>query len=125
MSVDSVKLHPPGTRLKIVLGGVHLVTAPVPESGFIARRAGTSALYKAEARVVDAVKLAAVAQARLHGFAETECHADFYDKAVPKALVAALDSFAATTAVAAAVAYLQAQGIAVDIEAADPPEVGT
>lgn len=111
-------IHPPGTTLGIEVGGMAMRTAPLPEVGkFIGRNARTTPLYNAEERVVEAIKRAAVQQARLKGWAETE-GADFYDRAVPAALAQSLEAFTPSVGVAAAVAYLQYHGIAVNIEPA-------
>jgi hypothetical protein len=107
------EIHPPGTTLELVVGGVQLESAPLPEECWIGRVDRTKELYRAEDRVVEAIKAAAVEQARLHGWVTTKGR-DFYRRAVPAALMHALDSFDPSTSVAAAVAYLQTKGITVN-----------
>jgi GNAT superfamily N-acetyltransferase len=111
-------VHPPGTVLTIEVGGLPLATAPVPACDFIGRGPGTERLYRAEHKVADAIMEAAVVRARLEGWGSTEGHPDFYSKAVPSALLQALETFAPTAGVAAAVGYLAYHGIAVDLPAA-------
>jgi hypothetical protein len=107
--------HAPGTTLTIHVNGMALETAPLPAGGVLPRGPDTDDLYRAEARVVAALKQAAAVGARVRDWSAKEGDADFYDRAVPAALLQVLDSFAPTAAVPAAVAYLQMLGLAVTV----------
>lgn len=82
---------------------MHFEQYDIPRSEFIGRGPTTEELYKLESRATEAICAAAEELSRLAQIPE----ADYYRRALPRALWTMLDAFDARAGVAAAIGYIR------------------